>query len=209
MAVETVKKILPAYPFVQYRDDPNIVAFFDAYNEMAQIYLDSLNELHLPCWTSPAITGRLLDWIALGIYGEERPLLQVSEEALARGAYDTVEYNQIPYAKMKNYIPGTVTYVHDDFFKRVLTWNFYKGDGSHFNIDWLKRRVARFIHGKDGIDPPIQSTYDVSVTVQDGVFTIVIPEYGDGAGFFLQGAIQQSMVKLPFIYSFSAIVSER
>ncbi|EAB6759025.1 hypothetical protein HKU43_000330 [Salmonella enterica] len=49
------EKILPAYPFVQYRDDPNIVAFFDAYNEIAQEYLDSLNNLALPCWTSESI----------------------------------------------------------------------------------------------------------------------------------------------------------
>lgn len=209
MAASLVNKILPAYPFVQYRDDEDISAFFNAYNDMAQIYLDSLNNLGLPCWTSPAVTGFLLDWIALGIYGEERPLLQVSEEALARGAYDTVEYNAIPYAKMSNYVPGSATYVHDDFFKRVLTWNFYKGDGSHFNIEWLKRRIARFVHGKDGVDPPIQSTFDVSVTVQDGVFSVVIPEYGDGAGYFLQGAIEQHMVKLPFIYSFSTMVIEK
>lgn len=100
------EKILPAYPFVQYRDDPNVVAFFDAYNEIAQEYLDSLNNLALPCWTSESITGQLLDWIALGIYGVERPLLQVSEEAIARGAYDTIEYNTIPYAAMRNYVPG-------------------------------------------------------------------------------------------------------
>lgn len=142
------EKILPAYPFVQYRDDPNVVAFFDAYNEIAQEYLDSLNNLALPCWTSESITGQLLDWIALGIYGVERPLLQVSEEAIARGAYDTIEYNTIPYAAMRNYVPGQASYVPDDYFKRILTWNFYKADGSHFCIDWLKRRVARFIHGK-------------------------------------------------------------
>ena len=88
------EKILPAYPFVQYRDDPNVVAFFEAYNEIAQEYLDSLNNLALPCWTSESITGQLLDWIALGIYGVERPLLQVSEEAIARGAY-AVSYTHL------------------------------------------------------------------------------------------------------------------
>ena len=49
------EKILPAYPFAQYRDDPNVVAFFDAYNEIAQEYLDSFNNLALPCWTSESI----------------------------------------------------------------------------------------------------------------------------------------------------------
>ena len=45
--------------------------------------------------------GELLDWIALGIYGEGRPLLQISEDAIARGAYNTIEYNAIPYAGLK------------------------------------------------------------------------------------------------------------
>lgn len=96
-----VNKIIPSYSFTQYNDDPNVVAFFDAYNEIAQGYLDSLNSLNLPCWTSPAIIGELLDWVALGIYGQERPLLQVSEDAIARGAYNTIEYNSIAYARMK------------------------------------------------------------------------------------------------------------
>ncbi|MCY1699656.1 hypothetical protein OVA10_16555 [Lelliottia sp. SL45] len=204
-----IKKIIPAYPFVQYRDDENVVAFFDAYNEMAQLYLDSLNELGLPCWTSPAITGPLLDWIAQGIYGETRPLLQLSEEAIAQGAYNTIEYNRIPYAGLKNYAPGSASYVPDDYFKRILTWNFYKGDGSHFCIDWLKRRVARFIHGTNGIDPPLQDTFDVSVTVEAGTFSIAIPEYGNGIGQFLKEAIDQQLVKLPFIYNYTTTVVEK
>ncbi|EOY3842996.1 hypothetical protein ACUL06_004940, partial [Escherichia coli] len=162
-----------------------------------------------PCWTSESITGQLLDWIALGIYGVERPLLQVSEEAIARGAYDTIEYNTIPYAAMRNYVPGQASYVPDDYFKRILTWNFYKADGSHFCIDWLKRRVARFIHGKNGIDPPLQHTFDVSVTVSDSVFSIQIPEYGDGIGYFLKDAIDQKYVKLPFIYSYATTVIQK
>ncbi|HEI6819291.1 TPA: hypothetical protein SJ432_004226 [Yersinia enterocolitica] len=204
-----IDKIIPAYPFIQYRDDLNVVAFFEAYNEIAQEYLDSLNNLALPCWTSESITGLLLDWVALGIYGVERPLLQVSEEAIARGVYNTIEYNVIPYAVMRNYVSGSSSYVPDDYFKRILTWNFYKGDGSHFCIDWLKRRLARFIHGANGIDPPLQSTFDVSVTVANGVFAIVIPDYGDGVGYFLKEAIDQQQVKLPFIYKYSITVIEK
>ncbi|MGQ3662128.1 hypothetical protein [Citrobacter braakii] len=206
---QPVNKIIPAYPFVQYRDDPYVVAFFDAYNEMAQQYLDSLNALGLPCWTSDAITGALLDWVALGIYGESRPKLQVSEEAVAKGTYNTIEYNAIPYAGMSNYAPGASMYVPDDFFKRILTWNFYKGDGSHFCIDWLKRRIARFVHGANGIDPPLQHTFDVGVTVSGGNFDIIIPEYGNNAGNFLKTAIDQGFVKLPFIYTYTTTVEEK
>ncbi|BEN98698.1 hypothetical protein SMQC11_19870 [Serratia marcescens] len=48
-----IEKIIPAYPYTQYNADPNIVAFFTAYNTLAQGYLDYLNALNLPCWTSP------------------------------------------------------------------------------------------------------------------------------------------------------------
>lgn len=204
-----LETITPAYPYTQYNDDANILALFEAYNQLAQGYLDYLNALNLPCWTSPAITGDLLDWIALGIYGETRPLLQISEDAIARGAYNTIEYNGIPYAGLKNYVPGSATYVADDYFKRILTWNFYKGDGSQFCIDWLKRRLARFIHGANGIDPPLQDTFDISVTPDKGVFYVTIPDYGDGVGYFLKDAIGQSLVKLPFIYTYTVTVVEQ
>lgn len=201
-----IDKIIPAYPYTQYNDDPNIHAFFNAYNLLAQGYLDEMNILGLPCWTSPNVVGDLLDWIALGIYGETRPLLQISEDAIARGAYNTIEYNAITYAGLKNYIPGSASYVPDDYFKRILTWNFYKGDGSHFCIDWLKRRLARFVHGANGIDPPIQSTFDISVAVDSGNYEITIPDYGDGVGYFLRDAISQQLVKLPFIYTYTVTV---
>ena len=204
-----VDHIIPAYPYTQYNDDVNIAALFTSYNLLAQRYLDYLRDLNLPCWTSPAITGDLLDWIALGIYGEERPLLKISEAAVARGAYDSVEYNAIPYAVLRNYSPGSSSRTPDDYFKRILTWNFYKGDGTHFCIDWLKRRLARFIHGPAGTDPPLQNTFDISVTVDSGVFTITIPDYGDGIGYFLKDAIDQSLVKLPFIYTYSVTVVAR
>ncbi|EEL1081508.1 hypothetical protein G7252_005062 [Salmonella enterica] len=201
--------IIPAYPYTQYNDDPDIVAFFDAYNKLAQGYLDYFNNLNLPCWTSPAITGELLDWAVAGIYGEFRPLLQISEDAIARGAYNTIEYNNVAYAKLRNYAPGSASYVPDDYFKRILTWNFYKGDGSHFCINWFKRRLARFIHGANGIDPPVQSTFDISVMPDKGIFFVSIPDYGDGVGHFLKDAIDQSLVKLPFIYTYSVTVVEQ
>lgn len=204
-----VNQIIPAYPFVQYNDDPNVVAFFTAYNQIAQEYLTTFNNLVLPCWTSDEISGYLLDWIAEGIYGVKRPLLQVSQEEIAKGAYNTVEYNAIQYAGLKNYRPGTSQYLADDYFKRILTWNFYKADGFQFTIPWLKRRVARFIHGPAGIDPPLQDTFDVGITSNNGIFNVNIPEYGDGIGTFLKMAITQQMVKLPFIYSYNVAVVEK
>lgn len=198
-----VNKIIPSYPFVQYSDDQNVVAFFDAYNEMAQEYLNEISSLSIPYWPSPALSGKLLDWVVEGIYGETRPLLQVSQDAIAKGAYNTIDYNTIPYAGLKNYIPGATTYVVDDYFKRILTWNFYKGDGVQFNIDWLKRRIARFLRGPNGIDPSVTDTFDISVVPKNGVFAILLPNSNDSVGQFLKDAIEQRIVKLPFMYSFT------
>lgn len=204
-----VDKIIPAYPFVQYSDDPNVVAFFNAYNKMAQVYLTAFNNLYLPCWTSSLVTGQLLDWVAKGIYGVERPLIQTSTATVAKGAYNTIEYDAVAYAHMESYHPGTYQHLPDDYFKRILTWNFYKGDGFQFSVMWLKRRIARFIHGAAGIDPPLEHTFDVSVTSKNGVFTLKIPEYGDGIGNFLKIAIDEGLVNLPFMYSWNAEVVEQ
>lgn len=198
-----VSKIISSYPFVQYRDDPNILAFFEAYNEIAQAYLDEINSLSMPYWPSSALSGKLLDWVVEGIYGETRPLLQVSQDAIAKGAYNTIDYNTIPYAGLKNYVPGATTYVVDDYFKRILTWNFYKGDGVQFNIDWLKRRIARFLRGPNGIDPPVTDTFDISVVPDNGVFAILLPNANNSVGQFLKDAIEQRIVKLPFMYTFT------
>lgn len=199
---DRLKKTLPAYVFTQFNDDEYVRAFFEVYNETVQTYLDAFNEMALPCWTSPLITGYLLDWIALGIYGQARPAVQLLNFEAARGPYDTVEYDVIAYAHIQNYKSGQYAYMSDDVFKRVLTWNFYKNDGFGFSVPWLKRRIARFIHGTDGTDPPLQNTFDVSVTSSGGKFTLNIPDYGDGSAETLRSVIQQGFVKLPFIYSY-------
>jgi hypothetical protein len=54
--------------------------------------------------------------------------------------------------------------VSDDIMQRCMTWQLYKGDGKTFNIEWLKRRVMRFLTGANGTDPGINQTYQISVT---------------------------------------------
>ncbi|WP_336284228.1 hypothetical protein [Citrobacter arsenatis] len=206
-AQQPVSKTIPAYPFIQFSDDEDVVAFFSAYNEIAQEYLDAFNSLTLPYWPVDMISGSLLDWIAEGIYGETRKKVQTSQESVAKGPYNSVEYNAIAYARLKNYTPGSTDHLADEYFKRILTWNFYKGDGFQFSTAWLKRRVARFLHGPAGLDPVLQHTFDVSVTSNAGMFSITITEMGDGIATFLKTAIEQGMVKLPFIYTFNVTVN--
>ena len=158
----TRQTIIPSYPYVQYNDDPNIVAFFSAYNSIAQAYLNQFNIINLPVYTNPQITGYLLDWVASGLYGNPRPALSVGN-LVSAGTWNSDQYNIDDYNKYKEVSIGQFYETTDDVYKRVLTWNLYKGDGKQFTITWLKKRVMRWLIGPDGAAPFIQETYPVSV----------------------------------------------
>lgn len=155
--------VFPAYVFFQYKGDDNILAFVMAYNAMAQYYLDWFLQTSLSIYTNDNINGALLDWVAAGIYGQIRPTLQAGFSKIISSAPNNMAPNQKPL----NYFyvisaPSWIT--SDDVFKRILTWNFYKGDGQFFTIRWLKRRVMRFLIGENGTDPGISDTYRISIT---------------------------------------------
>jgi hypothetical protein len=60
--------------------------------------------------------------------------------------------------------PSAYYIVSDDYYKRIATWHFFKGDGKYFSIRWLKRRVLRFLLGVDGTNVDTSATYRISVT---------------------------------------------
>ena len=69
-------QVLPSYLYQQYTKDPyseDLQAFFTAYNETSQTYLDATNSLNLPIYTTQSFP--LLDWSVYGIYGVTRPSL--------------------------------------------------------------------------------------------------------------------------------------
>lgn len=262
MTDRLVEKILPAYPFVQYNDDEYVVAFFDAYNVLAQEYLTKFNQLNLGFWPSEIISGKLLDWIALGIYGikreriiiiefptlkdhvEEGPLntipfntipfntkdvdaYQYQSDFKSAGVYNTIEYNAIAYNQFKEKATTKTQYMSDDFFRRILLWNFYKDDGFQFSIPWLKKRIFRFfrcvmgngldyVNRYDFIDPLRKGfspdLRDYKISVDKGVFTIMINPLAYDMGSnsehpewfeFFKICIEQRLVNLPFQYQFN------
>ena len=152
---------IASYLYQQYNDDSDLQAFVDAYNAIAQAYVDWFINLDLPIYTKQS--GDLLDWVAAGLYGITRPYLP---SGLSRniGAFDTYEYNKLAFDEQKIIAPATYYLTNDDVFKRIITWNFYKGDGNKFNIRWLKRRVVRFLTGTNGTAGETDHTYQVSVT---------------------------------------------
>lgn len=166
-----LEKIVPSYPYIQYSDDDSIQAFVAAQNQYAQAYLDFINDLELPIYTRPQIYGLLLDWVAQGLYGLIRPLLP-SGDIKALGPYNTFAFNVEKYNGYRPSGPTNYFATSDDVFKRIITWNFYKGDGTEFNVRWLKRRVQRFLTGPNGTDPGINETYQISVLFAGSDWTI-------------------------------------
>jgi len=144
----TLVAALPSYIYQKFADDDDLQAFATAFNGMANVYA---------AWFAgpPALAdyrgqaGPLLDWVAAGIYGFIRPTLS-SGRFRSVGPYNTAAYNTLPYNALRQLGPKNVTVTSDDIFKRIITWNFYKGDGNRFNVRWLKRRIMRFLLGVNG-----------------------------------------------------------
>ncbi len=154
--------IIPAYLYTQYNDDDDLQAFVMAFNSLAQERLDWFASLNLPIYTEESISGLLLDWVAQGVYGISRPVLS-SGISSAVGPYNTFAFNTEPYNYFKLSGPTDYFITNDDIFKRVITWNFYKGDGMTFSVQWLKRRIMRFLLGENGTAPNIDNFYQVSI----------------------------------------------
>lgn len=184
----------------EYTRVSDLQAFVDSYNSLAQGYLNSVNDLNLPIYTLQS--GALLDWVAFGIYGMQRPSLSSGTTFTPYGVYNTVPYNETAYSEdVKG--GGVVAYVvTDDYFKRILTWNFYKGDTFQFTIPWLKRRIKRFLYGENGVDFEIGETYEISIANPDSsTLEITIPDLPVSPIF--EAALQQGVLNVPFQFNYT------
>ena len=156
--------IAPSYLYFQYADDDDLQAFVGSYNTITQGYLDWFNANPLGIYTAPAISGSLLDWIGMGVYGINRPFLSTTQSKTI-GATDTAATNKYATNKHRKFQTGTTQIVSDDLYKRVLTWNLYKGDGYQVTMEWLKKRVARFIYGANGGDISLNEVYNIGLSI--------------------------------------------
>lgn len=190
----TTTDIIKSYPYVQFSDDENITAWFDAFNDYAQQYLDWFNNTPLAVYTGSGITGDLLDWVANGVYGCYRtPIAFGNSHSI--GPLNTYTPNYIPFNTKRDLSDVTSFTMTDDIFKRVITWNFYKGDGVQLSIPWLKKRIARFTD---------LNFMNISVTVGESR-SVLIKITGADSGIlsYLQSIMQLSLVNLPIGYTFT------
>ena len=166
-ATPGLPNVIPSYLYAEYSDDDDLQAFVAAQNALTQEWVNWFNQIGLPIYTGPLIAGALLDWVAQGLYGISRPVLP-SGQPKTIGPYGTWAFGAIPYGILERLGPSTYYATNDDYFKRIITWHFFKGDGKVFNIRWLKRRVMRFLIGTDGTAPNIDQTYRISVSFGTG-----------------------------------------
>ena len=218
---------LPSYLFQQYSDDVTLQAFVDAYNQMTQEYIDWMININLPIYTG--LSGQLLDWVGLGVYGVSRPQLSASLGSLL-GPLNTYAFNTSSIDFDNLISSSSQVIVNDDIYQRVITWRFYKGDGQVFNIHWLERRILRFLFGANGQDVLISSTYGIQISISGMNVTINIVtgnllgiqtvngqiQYGNGGTAYahilvianiLKNAVQSGATPLPFQYNFTINVS--
>lgn len=202
----TVLNTIPAYPYVTYQLDDNVTAFFEAYNIYAQAYVDWFNNLNLSIYTKDPISGPLLDWVAVCIYGMIRPGLPTSIGSPNEGPVNTFSVNSLDVNGFRHGLPDTYTETTDDSFRRILTWAFYKGDGKVFTPRWLKRRINRFLTGLNGTDVPNDTTFDVSVFPTGfKAWTISLPTSTYSQIFKI--GVEAGVLELPFQIVWSVVLT--
>ncbi|WP_081078294.1 hypothetical protein [Burkholderia cepacia] len=205
-----------SYLFYQYAGDPNIRAFADAYNGVAQDYLDWFNAINLPIYAgNPMITGTGLDYVLNNLYGIQRPALPAAMIA-DKGPYNSVPYNVMEFnAYQKREVAETYTST-DDVYARIATWQLYKGDGYNFTIPWLKRRIQRFLTGTGGVDGAnetqlgagVDQTNAVSVKFTARRKVTITVNTTDGTDYtwkVLKAAIQGGVCQMPVGIEFTLV----
>lgn len=197
-----------SYLYQEYANDMDLQALVMAFNETAQVYLDALLALNLPIYTMAPVENALLDWVAFALYNIKRPVFgSTVVTGSDNGDYNDDDYNSVAYndaGVTEAFVFSTAT---NDQYRRVITWNFFKGDGFQFNARWLKRRVKRFLIGTDGIDPGIDETFDISVTYGANRSIVIAPKATLPNIPLLQQAIAGGFLQLPQPYTYTVTTS--
>lgn len=235
LAAPPLQNVVPSYPFREYSDDPNIVAFFTAYNQLAQGYLTWVNQTPLGVYTSPNVSGPLLDWIGQGIYGIVRPSYAALQSAFLAGLA-SLPLATVAIAGNELLATGAGTLSSDDFYKRLLTWWLYVGDGRRFTIMTLRKKIARFIYGVNGTDVTVAQAQSISIAVSGyqaiqaglaavplasvpvagsqlisprntGQYIITVPHSAGASALYFQQAFGQGLLAFPFQIAATVVVA--
>jgi hypothetical protein len=190
---------IPAYLYQQYADDETLQAFIYADNLLAQGYLNWMNATPLGVYTSPAISGPLLDWVGNGIYGIERPVFSTLSTTFVSDAVNFLPTNTIATDGSLTTESGTAITANDDYYKRTLTWCTYIGDGRVFNFPNLRKRVARFLYGVNGTDITLSQAQNVALSVGSNPNDVTITIPAGTASSYFSDALASGTLPFPFM----------
>lgn len=197
--------IAGAYLYQEYQEDPDLAAWWASRNGLTQGYLNWWNGTPLALYTSPNVSGALLDWIGNGIYGIARPVISQSSTQYTAGL-NSLALNSDALNGNKYRTSGTATVASDDIYRRVMTWWLWRGDGRYMNVTWIKRRVMRFLTGANGSDM-MAGAVPPSVQVSGNNLTINIPP--QALAVTLQQLLADGYLLLPFPYTASVTISSQ
>jgi hypothetical protein len=96
---------------------------------------------------------------------------------------------------------GTAVTANDDFYKRVITWFTYIGDGRMTNANVIRKRIARFLYGVNGTDITATQAQAVSVAVVTSPslsYAITVPSSANPASTYFQDAFNSGILSFPF-----------
>jgi hypothetical protein len=175
-----LQNIIPSYLYQEYYDDSDLQAFAASYNAIAQGYLNFFNQTPLSVYTNPNVSGALLDWVGEGIYGISRPVFS-SLTRKFRAGLGALPLGTKALAEGNLFQSGSATSATDDYYRRVLTWWLYVGNGRQFNIEVLRLKVARFIYGTNGTDVTLSQAQAIHITA-DLVSPLAAPTLSATAG---------------------------
>lgn len=154
---------LQAYAYQEYADDEYVQAFVSAYNRISQGYLDWSNQNPLALYTKSNISGEMLDFVGNNLYGISRPVISTFSRTIS-GELGSNVLGDHTMGTLVITESGTAIVANDDIYKRTLTWYLYRGDGVQMSVEWIRRRIARFLYGVDGSDIDVGLISNVSIT---------------------------------------------
>lgn len=200
-STQPLQTVIPQYLYEQYADDVDLQAFVTTFNSLAQGYLTWFNDPNqgtpMALYTSPNVSGLLLDWVGEGLFNIPRPTL-----TFHTGFFASVDSMPVNFQAVNN--AQGVDGITDDIYRRILTWHLYRGDGRQMSVQWLKKRITRFIYGVNGGDiPDLGDMANISITNSGKVISISVPNTGIGNTFM--HLMDEGIFALPFQLTYSVI----
>jgi hypothetical protein len=182
--------VIPSYLYQQYTDDDDLQGWVAAQNIRQQDYVDTFNALDLPIYTGPIVSNLLLDWVARGVYGISRPSLGSGRTNIFGPLntwgcnwiapmwfqYDDTMEIEFGLNEIALYGPFNIYLTDDDTYRRIITWHFFKADGNYCSMEFMKRRIWRFLYCPDGtsvdwaIDPALGKSHPSGLADPDDAF---------------------------------------